>query len=58
MNIIKNEKDIFMISETKTDNSFPLSQFSMTATQFLSGLIGQVMGVEYFCLPEKIFLVK
>ena len=55
MNIIKNEKDIFMISETKTDNSFSLSQFSMTGTQFLSGFI---MGVEYFCLPEKIFLVK
>ena len=26
----KNEKGIFMISETKTDNSFPISQFTMT----------------------------
>ena len=30
MNIIKNEIDIFMISETKIDNSFPISQFTMT----------------------------
>ena len=29
-NIIKNEIDIFMISETKIDNSFPISQFTMT----------------------------
>ena len=27
-------------------------------TQFLSGLIWQIMGVEDFCLPEKILLVK
>ena len=58
MNIIKNEIDAFMISETKIDNNFPISQFTTTVTQFLSGLIGQVMGVEYFCLSEKIFLVK
>ena len=31
MNIIKKEIDIFMISETKTDNSFPKSQFTKTA---------------------------
>ena len=31
MNIIKNEIDIFMISETKIDNSFPISQFTMTS---------------------------
>ena len=30
MNIIKNEIDILMISETKIDNSFPTSQFTMT----------------------------
>ena len=30
MNIIKNEIDVFMISETKTDNSFAISQFTMT----------------------------
>ena len=31
MNIIKKEIDIFMISETKIDNSFPKSQFTKTA---------------------------
>ena len=31
MNITKNEIDIFLISETKIDNSFPISQFTMTA---------------------------
>ena len=30
MNIIKNEIRIFMISETKIDNSFSISQFTMT----------------------------
>ena len=30
MNIIKNEVDILIISETKIDNSFPISQFTMT----------------------------
>ena len=30
MNIIKNEIDIFIISETKIANSFPISQFTMT----------------------------
>ena len=30
MNIIKNEIDIFMISETKIDNNFPISHFTMT----------------------------
>ena len=28
--IIKNENDILMISETEIDNSFPISQFTMT----------------------------
>ena len=30
MNIIKNEIDILMTSESKIDNSFPISQFTMT----------------------------
>ena len=30
MSIIKNEIDIFTISETKIDSSFPISQFTMT----------------------------
>ena len=30
MNIIKNENDILMISETKIDSSFPISRFTMT----------------------------
>ena len=30
MNIIKNQIDVFMISETKTDNNFPMSQFTTT----------------------------
>ena len=58
MNIIINEIDILMTSETKIDNSFPISQFTMTGYSILSGLIRQVMGVEYFCLLEKIFLAK
>ena len=58
MNIVKNEIDILMVWETKTDNSFPISQFTMTGYSILSGLIRQVMGVEYFCLSKKIFLAK
>ena len=30
MNIIKNDIDILVISETKIDSSFPISQFTMT----------------------------
>ena len=30
INTIKNENDILMISETEIDNSFPISQFTMT----------------------------
>ena len=30
MKIVKSEIDIFMISETKIDNTFPISQFTMT----------------------------
>ena len=58
MNIMKNEIDNLMISETKTDNSFPISEFTMTGYSILSGLVGQVMRVEYFYLSEKIFLLK
>ena len=48
MNIIKNEieDEIIMIWETKIDNSFPISQFTMT-------VIG---GILFF--SEKIFPVK
>ena len=56
MNIIKNEIDIFVISDTKIDNSFPTSQFTMTGYPIPFRL--QVMGVEYFCLSEKIFHAK
>ena len=30
MNIIKNQIDVFMISETKIDNNFPISHFTTT----------------------------
>ena len=30
LNIIKNEIDIFIISETKIENNFPISQFTIT----------------------------
>ena len=64
MNIIKNEIDILMISETKIDNSFPISQFTMTGYSILFRLDrtsqggGGGGGVECFCLSQKIFLVK
>ena len=64
MNIIKNKIDIFTISETKIDNSFPVSRFTMTVYSILfrldqtSGMEYGGEGVEYFCLSEKIFLVK
>ena len=48
MSIIKNEIDILMISESKIDKL--ISYLLWQVTQFLSGLIGQVMGVEYSCL--------
>ena len=35
MNIIKNGIDTFMISETKIDNSFPISQFSITGCSII-----------------------
>ena len=53
--LLKNEIGIFMISETKIDNSFPISQFTMTG---YSIPFRQLMGEEYFCLLEKTFLVK
>ena len=58
MNVIKNEIDIFMISETKIDNSFPISQFTMTGYSIPFRLDQASHGVEYFCFSEKIFLVK
>ena len=58
MNIIKNEIDIFMISETKIDNSFLLSEFTMAGYSISFRFIGQVIGVEYFCMSEKIFLAN
>ena len=48
MSITKNEIDILMISESKIDKL--ISYLLWQVTQFLSGLIGQVMGVEYSCL--------
>ena len=41
MNIIKNEIDIFMISETKTDNSFLLSEFTMAGYSISFRFIGK-----------------
>ena len=35
MNITKNENHILMISETKIDNSFPISQFTMAGYSIL-----------------------
>ena len=35
INIIKHEIDFFMISETVTDNSIPISQFTMTSYSIL-----------------------
>ena len=63
MNIIKNEIDIFVISETKIDNSFPIPQVTMTSYLIPFRLDRTSHGeillyMEYFCLSEKIFLVK
>ena len=45
MNIIKNEIDIFIILETKIDNSFPISQFNLTGYSIpLIGLIEKLWG--------------
>ena len=52
MNIIKNEIDILMISETKIDNNFPISQFSMTSYSIPFRLGGGIL------LSEKIYLVE
>ena len=35
MNIINNEIDVLMILETKIDNNFPISQFTMTGYSIL-----------------------
>ena len=53
MNIIKNEIDILMISETKIDNSFPISQFTMTGYSIPFSLIGQVMGWNTFICQRR-----
>ena len=58
MNIIKNEIDILMFSETKIDNSFPISPFTVTGHQFFSGLIEQVAGEDCIYLSVDIFFVK
>ena len=46
MNIIKNKIDIFTISETKIDNGFPVSRFTMTVYSILFRL-DQTSGMEY-----------
>ena len=59
MNIIKNEIDIFMISETKIENSFPISQFTITVYSISFRLDwASRRQVKYFCLSRKTFLVK
>ena len=58
MNIIKNEKDTFMISEIKTYSSFSIFQFTMTASSVRFRLDRKSHGVEYLCLSEKMSLVK
>ena len=57
-NIIKNEKDTFMISETKTYSSFSIFQFTMTASSVRFRLDRKSHGVEYLCLSETMSLVK
>ena len=59
MNSIKNEIDIFIISETKIDNSFPLSQFTMTGYSYsIPFRLDQTSHGGGIFLSEKIFLVK
>ena len=57
MNIIKNQIDIFMISETKIGNSFPISQFTMTgySIPFRFDWTSHGGGI---LLSEKAFVVK
>ena len=52
MNIIKNDIDILMISETKIDSSFPISQFTMTGYSIPFRIDRTSHGVEYFCLSD------
>ena len=52
-------KLIFLWSQKiKLTTVFQYLDLLWQVTQFLSGLIWQVMGVEYFCLSENILLVK
>ena len=58
MNIIKNEIDVFMISETKIDNSFPICQFTMTGYSIPFRLDRTSHRSGILLLSKKIFLVK
>ena len=58
MNIIKNEIDVFMISETKNDNSFPMPQFTVTDYSLPFRLDQTSHGGGILCLSEKSFLMK
>ena len=58
MNIIKDEKDTLMVSETKIYSSFQIFQFTMTDYSVPFRLARKSHGVEYLCLSEKISLVK
>ena len=57
VDIINNNTDILMISETKLDPSFPNGQFHIHGfSDLLKGLIEMVTVVEYFCIFVKIYL--
>ena len=60
MHIIKNEINIFMISETKIDYSFPISQFTMTGYSILfmfdrTCLVG---GILLFVKEDMLMLIS
>ena len=57
MNMIY-EIGIFMISETKIDNSFLISQLIMTGYSVLFRLDRKIRWVEKFCFSMKIFPVN
>ena len=56
VDIINNNIDILMISETKLDPSFPNGQFHIHGFLNLIGLTEMVTVVEYFCIFVKIYL--
>ena len=58
MTFIKDEIDIFMISEGKTDNSFPIYQFTMIAYSISFRFDWKNHELNCFCLSENIFLVN